>query len=380
MSACPDDSIRMPAEWEPHEATWLAYPHLSYDWPGKVSAVRWAMAEFVRKLQEGETVRLLVRDAKEAKRASSLLRRGGARTSELEIHVLPTNRSWLRDSGPTFVLQGSSLQAVCWRFNAWGRYSNWQLDTQVGRSIAKLAGATTVEPRIAGQRIVLEGGAIECNGKGTVLTTEECLLGQGRHARNAGLRRKELESVLRDALGATNVLWLGRGIAGDDTSGHIDTLARFVGPRTVAAAVEPDPGEENHQPLQDNLERLKAMRDQDGRRLDIVELPMPRPLLFEGERVPATYANFYIANRCVLVPTFNDPSDGVAIGILQQCFPDREVCGIHCTDVAVGAGALHCLAQQQPRISRQPVPESARREIMEGDGKTIRREASSNKT
>ncbi len=354
MSAQPDETIRMPAEWEPHEATWLAYPHQSSDWPGKVSAVRWAMAEFVRKLQEQETVRLLVRDAKEARRALSLLGRAGARTSELEVHVCPTDRSWLRDSGPTFVLRGSSLRAVCWQFNAWGRYSNWQLDARVGRSIARLANATIVEPRLAGRRIVLEGGAIDCNGRGTVLTTEECLLGQGRHARNAGLRREDLESVLGDALGATNVLWLGRGIAGDDTGGHVDTLARFVGPRTVAAAVEPDPVDENFEPLQDNLERLKAMHDQDGRSLEIVELPMPRPIHFEGWRVPATYANFYVANGRVLVPTFNDPSDGLAVGILQQCFPDREVCGIHCTDIALGAGALHCLAQQQPRIPHGP--------------------------
>lgn len=342
--------VRLPAEWEPHEATWLAYPHLSSDWPGKLSAVRWALAEFVRKLQRHEPVRLLVRDTSEAKHASSTMRRGGADPDLLDVHICPTDRSWLRDSGPTFVLRGDTLGAICWRFNAWGRYSNWQLDAEVGRFISTVAGASVAEPTIRGRAVTLEGGAIESNGRGTVVTTEECLLGEGRHARNPGLSRDDLEFVLRDALGASSILWLGRGIQGDDTSGHIDTVARFVGEKTVAAVVEQDRRDDNYEPLQDNLARLRGMRDQDGRQLEIVELPMPRPLVFDGDRLPASYANFYIGNGCVLVPTFNDPNDSVAIRALEPCFPGREICGVHCVDVAVGQGTLHCLAQQQPRI------------------------------
>ena len=342
--------VRMPAEWEPHEATWLAYPHLSSDWPGKLSAVRWAFVEFVRMLQSHETVHLIVRDGREANRALSMMRRGGADPDRTRIHLCPTDRSWLRDSGPTFVIRDNGLGAICWRFNGWGRYSNWQLDAQVGRFIAGAAGATIFRPEIGGRRISLEGGAIESNGLGTILTTEQCLLAGGKHARNPGLTRDDLEAVLREALGVSNLLWLGHGISGDDTDGHVDTVARFVGPRTVAAAVECDRRDDNHKALRDNLARLKGMRDQDGHQLNVVELPMPRRLLFDGQRLPASYANFYIANGCVAVPTFNDPNDRVALRTLETCFPEREIRGIHAVDLALGQGALHCLAQQQPRI------------------------------
>ncbi len=352
--------VRMPAEWEPHEATWLAYPHLSSDWPGKLSAVRWAMVEFVRKLQAHETVHLLVRDAPEAKRAASMMRRGGADPDLLEVHLCPTDRSWLRDSGPTFVVRDNTLGAVCWRFNGWGRYSNWQLDARVGQFIARACGAAIVEPAVKGRAIRMEGGAIESNGLGTLMTTEECLLGRGGRARNPGLKRDDLEAVLSETLGATNILWLGHGIAGDDTSAHIDTLARFVGPRAVATIVQHDRRDDNHRPLRDNLARLRGMRNQAGCQLEVVELPMPQRLVFDGDRLPASYANFYIGNGSVLVPTFNDPNDKIAIRALEACFPERAVCGIHCVDVAVGQGALHCLAQQQPKIPRQETPADSR--------------------
>lgn len=346
------ESVRMPAEWEPHEATWLAYPHRSSDWPGKLSAVRWAFVEFVRRLQAHETVHVLVRDMREAGRAMSAMRRGGADPDRMVLHPCSTDRSWLRDSGPTFVVQDRTLSAVCWRFNAWGRYSTWRKDARVGRFVARAANAAISEPAVGGRGIAMEGGAIESNGLGTVLTTEECLLGRGRHARNPGLTREDLEGVLREALGASKILWLGSGISGDDTSGHVDTLARFVGPRTVVAVVEPDRSDDNHAPLKDNLARLRGMRDQDGHRLEIIELPMPQRVFFDGERLPASYANFYIANGSVLVPTFNDPNDTVALRTLEACFPGREVCGIHCVDIALGQGMLHCLAQQQPRVPR----------------------------
>ncbi len=353
MSESAGSATRMPAEWEPHDATWLAYPHSRSDWPGKLSAVRWAFAEFVRLLSGRERVCLLVRDSREAERARSVLRRSGADPDHVELHLVSTDRSWLRDSGPTFVLRDGQLHAVCWAFNAWGRYDNWQADRTVGRYVANSSAAGVLEPTANGRTVVMEGGAIESNGQGTILTTEQCLLANGRHARNPGLSRNAIERVLRDCLGATNVLWLGRGIAGDDTGGHVDTLARFVGRNRVAAIVETDRRDENYAALQDNLRRLRGMRDERGRALEIVELPMPQPLWFDGYRLPASYANFYVANDTVLVPTFNDSNDAAALRILRECFPDREVRGVHCVDIALGLGALHCLAQQQPRAPQR---------------------------
>ena len=253
-------NVRMPAEWEPHEATWLAWPHLTSDWPGKLDAVQWAFAEYIRRLQEQETVRLLVRDAAEEASVRSKLRRAGADPDLLEVQACPTDRSWLRDSGPTFAARGSELLAICWRFDAWGKYSNWKTDARVGRFIAEVAGAGVVEPVVEGSVVAMEGGAIESNGSGTIMTTEQCLLGRGGHAGNRSLSREDIEGVLGESIGARNVLWLDRGIAGDDTSGHVDQLARFVGPSTVAAIVESDPRDENYEPLQANLRRLRGWR------------------------------------------------------------------------------------------------------------------------
>ena len=341
--------VRVPAEWEPHAATWLAWPRLARDWPGKLDAVRWAFCELVRKLQQSERVRMLVQDPAEELRARSRLRRSGAADDRIEFLACPTDRAWVRDSGPTFTTQAGGLQAVCWRFDGWGRYSNWSMDERVGRFVAEAAGAVVVEPRVEGIRVAMEGGAVETDGSGTILTTEQCLLRKDRGRGGRRRSRDEAEEILRSALGAGSLVWLDRGIAGDDTSGHVDQLARFVGPGTVAAAVERDPRDDNFAPLRENLRRLQRARDRSGRQLDIVELPMPRPLVFDGDRLPASYANFYIANGSVLVPTFNDPSDRVAVRILEECFPGREVCGIHCVDVVLGQGALHCLTQQQPR-------------------------------
>lgn len=342
--------VRMPAEWEPHEATWLAWPRLARDWPGKLDAVRWAFCEFARKLQASERVRMLVHDKGEERRARSRLRRSGVAPNGIDFLTCRTDRSWLRDSGPTFTFRRGELRAVCWRFDAWGRYPNWTQDALVGRFIADAAGAVAVEPRAARVPIAMEGGAVDSDGSGTILTTEECLL---RNARGAGGRfptRDEAERFLGTALGARNVVWLDRGIAGDDTSGHIDQLARFVGPGRVVAALESDPRDANFGPLRENLRRLRRARDGQGRQFDVAELPMPRPLVFDGDRLPASYANFFISNGAVLVPTFNDPNDWIAIRVLEECFPGREVCGIHCVDVALGQGTLHCLAQQQPKL------------------------------
>ena len=339
----------MPAEWEPHEATWLAYPHATGDWPGKLDAVRWAFAEFARKLCERESVRMIVRDDAERRHFASRLRRAGGDADSIEYFHCDTDRSWLRDSGPTFALRGSELVAVCWRFDGWGRYADHRKDAGVGRQIAEATGAAVREPVAEGRRVVMEGGAVECNGCGTFLATEQHLARASGNAPGTARAKEGFAAMLGASLGATNVLWLGSGIAGDDTSGHIDTLARFVGPHTVAAAVETDSRDENHAPLRENLRRLRRMRDERGRPLEIAELPMPRPLTYDGARLPASYANFYVGNGCVLAPTFNDPNDAPALSVLEECFPGREVCGIHCVDIALGLGTLHCLAQQQPQ-------------------------------
>ncbi len=338
----------MPAEWEPHAATWLVFPRNARDWPGKLAAARWVYVEIVRLLHRHETVCLVVHDARAGAAAKRLLSRAGVAIDRVQFTIQPTDRSWARDSGPTFVTGGESLGAVCWRFNAWAKYSDWRRDAALGKVIAARAAAAPLTPRARGKPVVMEGGAIDGNGLGALLATEECLLSAGRQARNPGLGRGDMERIFENYLGARKVLWLNRGIAGDDTHGHIDDIARFVGPRTVAAAIETNPKDENYAPLKENLKRLRAMTDRDGRPLEVVELPMPRPLYFAGVRLPASYANFYIANGVVLAPTFNDPNDRAALAILAECFPGREVCGIHCVDMVWGLGALHCATQQQP--------------------------------
>ncbi len=340
----------MPAEWEPHEATWLAYPQNASDWPGKLNSARWAHLEIIRHLQRNETVRLIVPEEKPWSQARSILQRNGVNIDDLEVHFCASNRNWLRDSGPTFVRQGQKLHAVCWLFNAWAKYKDWQKDARVGRFIARRAGAEIIEPKINGQVVCMEGGAIDCNGHGTLLTTEQCLLSEGPQTRNPCCTRDEIESVLGKTLGVQQILWLSRGITGDDTGGHIDNLARFAGSNRVVTIVETDSRDVNHAPLLENLRRLRGMHAEDGKPLEIVELPMPRPVFYNSCRLPASYANFYIANNLVLVPTFNDPNDRVALRILEQCFPDREVCGIHSLDLLLGLGTLHCQTQQQPAI------------------------------
>jgi agmatine deiminase len=350
---------RMPAEWEPHEATWIAWPHNREDWPGKFLPIRWVYTEIVRHLSRFEQVRIVVRHDTTRQRVADHLDAVGLNLDKIQFFTAATNRSWLRDTGPTFVARNTLASAseaavglVDWKFNGWAKYPNHVLDDRLPRKIADCLDLPRFVPRISDpksgvRRIVMEGGAIDVNGRGTLLTTEECLLSEVQ-ARNPGLDRRALEQIFADYLAINHVIWLGRGIEGDDTHGHVDDLARFVAPHIVVTVVEPRAADPNHEALEDNLRRLQDARDQNGQRLSLVELPMPQPVVFDGQRLPASYANFYIANGVVLVPTFNDKADRVALNTLAGLFPDREVIGIHSVDLVLGLGTLHCLSQQQP--------------------------------
>jgi len=370
---------RMPAEWEPHAATWLAWPHYHGDWPGKFEPIPWVYAEIIRNLARHERVELIVNDAKSARQARWALERAAAWSENVRFHRWATNRVWLRDSGCIFANQysvpgtqysgrGGTAVALKFRFNAWAKYSNWRLDDKIGSLMARakspilvrkererrtgqpvhgIAHPVEIHPVSAGQRIVLEGGSIDVNGAGTILTTEECLLSKVQE-RNPHMTRVHYEKAFADYLGASNTIWLGRGIVGDDTHGHVDDLSRFVSKNTVVTMVEPNAKDLNHGPLRANLRRLQAARDQDGRQLTIVEMPMPQPVVFEGRRLPASYANFYIANGVVLAPVFNRPNDLIALNTLASLFRDREIVPIYSGDFIWGLGAMHCMTQQQP--------------------------------
>jgi agmatine deiminase len=388
---------RMPAEWEPHAATWLAWPHYHGDWPGKFEPIPWVYTEIVRNLSRHERVELIVNDAAAERRVRKLLTRADVALGNVRFHRWPTNRVWLRDSGCIFVVgqtpgsawphsrepalslpkgrlspqedreghdfsradqdakkiralaPAGSLLANKFRFNAWAKYSNWRQDDKIGSLMASLAGVPEVRPLAHNIRVVLEGGSIDVNGRGTILTTEECLLSKVQQ-RNPGMSRKNYEKIFADYLGAAHTIWLGRGIAGDDTHGHVDDLARFVAPDTVVTVVENNSRDINHKPLRENLRRLRATRDQDGKPLNVVELPMPRPVIFEQRRLPASYANFYIANGVVLAPVFNDPNDRIALNTLAELFPTREIVPIYSGDLVWGLGTMHCMTQQQPAM------------------------------
>jgi agmatine deiminase len=345
----PSPAYRMPAEWEPHAATWLAWPRRESDWPGKLDLIPWVYAEIVRALTRHEDVNLIVTDQPAATAARDLLARCSADVGRVHFWQLPTDRSWLRDSGPIFVYDRAGAKvALDWRFNAWAKYDDWQQDDRVPAFVARGRNVPRVEPLCHGHRVVLEGGSIDVNGEGLLLTTEECLLSKTQE-RNPPMGRADYERVFADYLGVSKVIWLGRGIVGDDTHGHIDDLARFVAPDTVVTVVEHDRRDENYAILQENRERLEGATGLTDEPLNVVPLPVPRPLVYDGTRLPASYANFYIANGVVIVPTFNDPADRVALGTLADLFPDREVIGIHCADLVWGLGTLHCMTQQEPR-------------------------------
>jgi agmatine deiminase len=366
MSGTPhSQGYRMPAEWEPHEATWIAWPHHRDDWPGKFAAIPWVYAEIVRHLHSSERVRICVQNAKVEAEARQILQKAGVNASQIDFYPFRTNRVWTRDSGPLFLVH--PLQPVAltdWQFNGWAKYDNWRQDNQLPRRVAKALGMTSWQPRVNRFKVVLEGGSIDVNGQGLLLTTEECLLSEVQQ-RNPGLNRADLEWAFQNYLGVQKTLWLNKGIAGDDTHGHVDDLARFAGPRTVVTVVEEDSSDANYEPLQENLQRLRDMTDLDNNPLEVVTLPMPRPLVFDDTRLPASYANFYIGNTVVLVPTFNDPNDRKALGILADLFPQGTVIGIHALDLVWGLGTLHCLTQQQPKnhsFEPGPEPEALARE------------------
>lgn len=329
---------RMPAEWEPHEATWLAWPHEKTDWPGKFAPVPWLYGEIVRLLARVELVRILVTDADAEQSVRRILKKTHADMAAVEFFHHPTNRSWTRDTCPLFVKNRRGEVAVTdWRFNGWAKYGNFANDDAAPGFIAGALRMRRFEPGL-----VLEGGSIDVNGAGLLLTTEECLLSDVQ-ARNPGVPQRDIERTLADFLGASDVIWLGRGIEGDDTHGHVDDIARFTSVDTVAAVVEPDKSSENHEPLRENLERLRLRKG-----LRTITLPTPEPVYFAGQLLPASYANFYIANRMVLAPTFGDPNDRLALNTLAKLFPGREVIGLPCRDLVLGLGTLHCMTQQQP--------------------------------
>jgi agmatine deiminase len=341
---------RWPAEWERHAATWLAWPHNPETWPGRLERAEDAFVGILRALQERETVRLLVRDEALEDRARRRLASGGVDADHsIEFHRIPTDDAWLRDSGPIFVTRedghgGAERAILDFGFDSWGRkYAPWDRDDAVPRAVAAALGL----PRFQAD-FVLEGGSIDGNGAGTLVTTESCLLHPNRERGGSGRSREVMERRLADWLGATNVLWLGEGIAGDDTDGHIDDIARFVAPGTVVAAVAEDPSDANFAPLAENLRRLRGMRDQDGKLLSVVPLPMPPAVTIDGLRCPASYANFLLANGCALVPTFGVATDERALAVLRELLPDRDVVGVPCIDLVEGLGAIHCLSQQEP--------------------------------
>ncbi len=342
----------MPAEWEPHAATWIAWPHHEPDWPGKLSTVVLVYAEIVRQLAAGERVEILVNNIREERRARGILADAAVGLGRVRFHRWPTNRVWTRDSGPIFVRSRRGLAVTDWKFNAWAKYSNWQLDNALPGRVAAYLRLRSFRPVVEvggrARRAVLEGGSIDVNGRGLLLTTEECLLSRVQQ-RNPGVGRGQMEGLFREYLGATHTVWLGGGIAGDDTHGHVDDIARFVAADTVVAASEARRSDTNYAPLRENLRRLRRARDEKGRRLQVVELPMPAPVHYRGVRLPASYVNIYIASHAVLVPVFNDPGDRVALNTLAQLFPGREIAPIYCRDFIWGFGAIHCMTQQQPK-------------------------------
>lgn len=339
--------MMMPAEWETQVATWLAWPHNKEDWPDKFAPIPWVYAEIIRNLTQVQRVRLVVANAKQEATARDYLKRNQVNLGKVDFYTIPTDRVWLRDSGPIYVKNGGKKAMLDWRFNAWAKYDNHKRDDKVPERINEHFKIERIQPVHKGKRVVLEGGSIDVNGKGTLLTTEECLLSKIQE-RNPGFKRSDYEIVFEKYLGIKQIVWLGNGIVGDDTHGHVDDITRFVAADTVVTVVESDKKDKNHALLKDNVKRLKAARDQNGKPFTVVELPMPKPIIFEGQRLPASYANFLIANRLVLLPTFNDPSDRIALNTLAQLFPKHEVVGIHAVDLVWGLGTIHCMSQQEP--------------------------------
>jgi agmatine deiminase len=366
LNAAPAErGFYFPAEWEKHEATWLGWPHNASDWPGKFEIIPWVYGEMVRKISEGEKIYLLVRGKSDENRAWEIFKSVGVDLRKINFVTHPTNRGWTRDTGPIFVRRQkakgerrkSETAIVHFHFNGWAKYDNWRKDTNVPETAAKILGKKLFHAQCKRQirnskfeirNFVIEGGGIELNGRGTLISTEECYLHPKIQVRNPGLGKKEIEATLENYLGVKNIFWLAKGPEGDDTHGHIDDICRFVNSKTLVLVREKNPRDENYKPLEENWERIGDLRLEDGGKPEVIELPMPSPLYFDGQRLPASYANFYICNAAVIVPTFNDANDRVALGILGELFRDRPVVGIHAVDLVWGFGSLHCLTQQQP--------------------------------
>ena len=342
----------MPAEWAPHAATWLTWPHNAGDWPGKFEMIPWIYGEMVRNISTGEKIFLIVRHKKDEDSAKHIFQHVGVNLREIQFVTHPTNRGWTRDTGPIFVRKSESgrrkTAIIHFHFNGWAKYNSWHRDTKVPETAAKLLGKKLFHAGFGGKPFIIEGGGIEVNGRGTLLSTEQCYLDQKVQVRNPGLGKRDIEDTLQHYLGVKNIFWLAKGPVGDDTHGHIDDICRFVNAKTLVLVKEKNSKDENYRPLAENWDRIKDLRLEDGSKPEVIALPMPSPLYFNGVRLPATYANFYICNAGVIVPTFNDPNDRTALGILGELFRDRPVIGIHAVDLVWGLGSLHCLTQQQP--------------------------------
>jgi agmatine deiminase len=342
------NSRRFPAEWENQQGILLCFPHNGNDWPGKYGAIQWAFVEFIKKVTAVEEVVLVVADENLKEKVIGMLEITEVNLKAVSFIIHKTNRSWMRDSGPIIVKNGSKREALNFNFNGWAKYKNFQLDKFVPSKVAEALQLPLTQVTYNGKPVIVEGGAIETNGRGTLITSEECLMHPTIQVRNPNFTKADYEAVFKEYLGITNVIWLGNGIEGDDTHGHIDDLCRFVNENTVVTIVESDTKDSNYKPLQDNLKRLQNAKLEDGKSLNIIELPMPKRIIFEGLVLPASYANFLILNNCVLVPTFNDAKDRIALNILAECFPNREIIGINAIDLIWGFGTLHCLSQQIP--------------------------------
>jgi len=340
---------RIPAEWENHEATWLGWPHNKEDWPGRFAPIPWVYAEIVKKISEGENVHIVIESKEHQKKVTKILNDVGTNLERIKYFVLKTDRGWMRDSGPAFVKNDSGeITLVNFKFNAWAKYDNYKKDKKLPDFISRKLGMKKFLPLHNEKHVCLEGGSIDINGKGTLITTEECLMDSETQVRNPGFTKKDYEEVFNNYLGIKNVLWFGKGIAGDDTHGHVDDLCRFVNEDTVVLVREKNPNDLNYKLLEENYERAEHMHLESGSKLNVISLPMPDPVIFKGERLPASYANFYISNKYVLVPTFNDPKDKIGLGILSELFKDRIVVGIHSADLVWGLGTIHCLTHEQP--------------------------------
>jgi len=336
------------AEWEKHDATWIGWPFNKSDWPGKFSPIPWVYAEMVKYISRGEIVRIFVHSNDEKRKAEKVLKSVDVKLDNVEFFIKKTDRGWLRDSGPMFVTDGNEIITLDFKFNAWAKYDDYKLDDKIPQFISNNLNLKSIFAEYNGRQVVLEGGSIDCNGRGTLITTEECLLDEKVQVRNPGFTKQDYFEVFRKYLGILNVIWLGKGIAGDDTHGHVDDLCRFVNQNTVVLVQEENSSDENYRILKENKERLQNITLLNSEKLNVVDLPMPSPVIFKGQRLPASYANFYISNYAVLVPTFNDPNDRIALGILSELFTDRKVIGIHSIDLVWGLGTLHCLTKEQP--------------------------------